>query len=235
MSGRKWLTAVTFALATSANAALVDGGTYVRDSATGLDWLKLSHVNGYSYEQVMAGAGGYTTSGWRYATQSELLSLMTRYVGAQNGAYGQPVSGLASAYFASTYDFVLALGMNIAFNDSRATYNIVSAYYGLQQISVQGFFDDGNSADPWNGLAEVTAVIADPGGIYDYLQYDSVPLGRWLIWADSQEVGRFGPNISSFLVRPSSSVPTPGSLALVLIAIVVLASLRWRPAMGYGA
>ncbi len=85
----------------SAKAAIVEHGTYIADTKSNLDWLNLTILNGYSYEQVVAGALGYTTTGWRYANQSELIGLFSTYVGAQNGQYEVPTSAQTSSYVSS--------------------------------------------------------------------------------------------------------------------------------------
>ncbi|GEM_PF-1666044 len=209
------------------NASLTDNGDYVSDSKTGLDWLKLDILNGYSYEAVDAGALGYTTSGWRFASKDDLLNLITTYVGPATGKYpGFFSSDWSSEIFEATNYLVPLFGMNIAFNDSRAAYNLSGGDFELHQISVQGFFKSSNFSE-LAGLGEITAVIsvsadAPPGPF-------PVPSGRWLVY-DNFFSGSLaqGPNLSSFLVRTTSSVPEPSKLSLFFFCIFITLFVRFK-------
>lgn len=210
-----------FLFAGAAHSALVDGGDFSTDTANGLDWLKLSKVNGYSYNQVASGALGYTTTGWRFATGQELVNLFETNIGIRNGLYGgnfASPNASAAEYFANTEDLVLKLGMNIAFSDDRAVYNLLG-YPNLHQISVQGFFNEG--ALP--GLGEATAVFTG-----DFYAKDA-PFGRWLVWSAEYSPDYQGPNISSFLVRDAvkpASIPEPSGIALLGLGLFGLALAR---------
>ena len=64
----------------SARADLVDLGSVTRDTTAGLDWLDLTQSGGFSYEQIEAGAGGFTGDGWRHATTPEMCDFFARNV-----------------------------------------------------------------------------------------------------------------------------------------------------------
>src|SRR5262245_7557925 len=75
------IAAALFALALYAPPATatlipVEGGLVTRDTNSGLDWLDLSLTAGITYNQIMAGAGGWLADGWRYATGAELCSMV---------------------------------------------------------------------------------------------------------------------------------------------------------------
>ena len=219
----------------TASANLIDRGIYTYDSQTNVDWLDLNVLAGISYDQTLAGAGGYTTSGWRYATTTEILDLFSRYVGPANGGYlGYATNdgyipdfsvpnGSSSDMFQNAYDIVVMMGMNLAFNDNRATYNVdwEPAYVNLHQVSIQGYFDDEN-VGPNKGLAELTAVVSpiDPLA----LTGEFTPFGRWAVFPDRDDApARL--NVSSFLVR-SNPVPVPGTSILLLVGLLALSAAR---------
>jgi len=202
--------------ASVAQADLIDIGDSAIDTSTGLKWLKLSFLVGYSYDQVAGGALDYTTSGWRYATQFEVVDLFTQYIGPQNDGYTNWSSGpnaVSSLYFDDAYNLVIKLGMNLAFNDSRATINLDQP--GLHQISVTGMFNDELTGDSRQGFAEATAVITDDSGANCYLV--SVPCGRWGVTTDFIPADNNSQVRSSFLVR---RVPEPGTFALLMLGLL---------------
>lgn len=63
-------------LAGSAQASLVDFGTYTQDTDSGLEWLDLTETDGLSYKRVkkMIKDSG-SLSGWRYASRDEVRDL----------------------------------------------------------------------------------------------------------------------------------------------------------------
>jgi len=206
------------------NAVLIDRGQHTTDTATELDWLKLDRLVGYSYEEVLNGAGGYLHSGWRYATQEEVVNLFTEYIGPSNGLYFGVMSAQSTSYFQGAENLVIALGMNLAFNDSRATTNFTGS--SIHQISVQGFVVP---SDAPQALAEATAVI-------DFAPTDYAmpgPFGRWGVFDEDRPYGT--PNVSSFLVRETPrKVSEPDTLGLLLIgslcALAVLTPFHRRAA-----
>lgn len=49
----------------------------VRDSATGLDWLRLGETAGVDMATILAGHGGWIGSGWRHATEAEVCEVLS--------------------------------------------------------------------------------------------------------------------------------------------------------------
>jgi hypothetical protein len=206
-----------------ARAALVVAGDSILDTATGLEWLNVRLPNGISYNAIRAGAGGWVAAGWRFATFDEVMSLATGYVGAMNGGYGGlPFSGLSGGYASAAEAFVLTMGMNTAFNDSRAVYDI-QQFPGLQQITTQGWFTDRDSADGRVGIFDVTAVLADSIGVYGV----PAPLGRWSVEENVEDPDRAAPSVSSMLVRGvSTQVPEPATIWLIGASLALMAWMR---------
>ena len=67
---KKWMViaAVLFALTSPVirHAALIAESNYALDTATGLDRINAQTADGYSYNQIKAGVGGFIAAGWRY-------------------------------------------------------------------------------------------------------------------------------------------------------------------------
>lgn len=216
---------LTLFLQNIAHAELTTSGQIISDSISGLEWLNVRNVNDYSYEAIQNGAGGYIQSGWRYATKAEVIDLATHYVGLQNGLYVSPASGLSAEYEANAEATVIAFGMNLAFNDSRAIDNVTSIP-SLHQISIQGMYDDGDSTNASHGVFEITAVLSDGSGTYGP-PGEVQPFGRWAAIDNSQPPYMGTENMSNFLVR-SSPVPEPTSLSLLFLGTMLLGALQRR-------
>lgn len=216
------ITAAAILGCVSAQASLVQRQNTTLDTETGLEWLNVQLPSGYGYNAVGAGAGGWIPAGWRYAWFDEVVALAERYVGPIDGGYSGPTSALSTNYATAAESFVLTMGMNLAFNDARASYNL-QVYPGLRQISTQGMFRDRNSADGRVGIFEVTAVLEDAAGLYGAPE-SFRPFGRWLAVEDFWSDSFASSPISSLLVRETeSTVPEPGTAVLVSIAFFGLA------------
>lgn len=219
-----------------AHANLIDRGIYTYDNKSKLDWLDLNVLAGYSYQQVRDGAGGYLNSGWRFATTAEILDLFTRYVGPVNGAYAGyysekdgfipdfSVPNAASPdMLQDAYDVVVMMGMNLAFNDDRATYNVdwEPAYVDLHQVSIQGYYDDLDEVNSKLGIAELTAVLSYTQAYTPNLPDPTpVPYGRWDV-KDNFDYDQAVPWLSSFLVR-DHPIPSPSTGLLLLVGMLAM-------------
>ena len=71
--------------ASGANASLMSAdfmsggdGLLTVDGGTGLEWLDMTETTGLSFDSVIGGAGGFTTThGFRYATAAEVTTFFT--------------------------------------------------------------------------------------------------------------------------------------------------------------
>ena len=73
---KKTLALVCLTLSLTVNADIVNKGRITHDTATGLDWMDLSHTTNRSYNEISGlFADGQEFSGWRYATQAEVKQL----------------------------------------------------------------------------------------------------------------------------------------------------------------
>lgn len=77
-------------LSHGAQATIIDHGTYLTDTVSGMDWLDVTSSVNMSVNQVNSqfGAGGLF-EGWRYASGDEFNQLVGNYT-------GNPVSGYSS-------------------------------------------------------------------------------------------------------------------------------------------
>jgi hypothetical protein len=198
--------ALTIFLAPLANATLISNTSYFTDTNTGLDWLNNQPLAGQSYNSVLNGYGGYTTSGWRFATAADLRALLAEYVlpvttpdASSAGSttnyteYGQPAYDRA-------YSLIELMGINVSWGnppDPRATKPIYDAYTNeLTGIVTQGWFDDGTN----NGTVGVFDLMA-----YDWNTDNLPPYAMAQISTDFQSANDFhGANVSAILVRNSS-------------------------------
>lgn len=214
-----WVCAATAVSCQAEASTLIDRGSYSADVSTGLDWLKLSVLNGLSYQAVEAGALGYTQNGWRFATMAEIDRLFRSNIPdiGPRLVVNPYYQVWTEQSFDNAYDLVLKLGMNVAFGDDRAAYNITDNDPPLHQVSVQGYFNDQTPGR--HGLAEVTALFASAG------EYPSQ--GRWGYSPDWLNDAP-GPHLSSFLVR-QAPIPEPTTWALSIVGFGLAAvALRRR-------
>jgi len=109
-----FLSSVTFVQ--QSNASIVDSGTFFTDTTSGLDWLDVTASINRSYNDINSqfSVGG-DFEGWRYATGTQLNTLIENHTGASiidpipssitypNGTLAELVS-----YFGSTFEHSIA-------------------------------------------------------------------------------------------------------------------------------
>lgn len=72
------LTLISLCLILPVNAAIVDNGTFITDTATQTDYLKFSETNNHSWLDVVVNDSlGFIGSGWTVVSQTSLFSLVT--------------------------------------------------------------------------------------------------------------------------------------------------------------
>ena len=131
---------VTF-LTSPANATLISkdfassgDGLLTFDSDTGLEWLDLSETLDQSYNDIIGGYGGFTTThSFRYASNAEVLDLI------DNAGGDNPV-GISN--------LLAMLGCTInCSGDNPGAFGIVSETGGLVEYS--WFLNSGANSDVW--------------------------------------------------------------------------------------
>jgi hypothetical protein len=210
-------TAAILSFSWSAYASLVDHGTYITDTSSGLDWLDTQILAGTSYSMVKNGYGGFIGSGWRFARTEDLIGLVETYVGAlpELGAPTWTYLDYSDGAYDRAYAAIETLGINVAFGtppDPRATQG--RWYETLNGIAAQGWYDDGNGEEKIGVFDLAAYVWSDGQGIYAMTE----------IIPDFVSPDYFtGPNVSSILVRDNvSSVPLPGALPLMVSGFLAL-------------
>ena len=174
------------------------------DDDTELEWLDLTATAGLSFEEVMAGAGGFTDLGFRYATLSEVEGLFA----AANivDLFGTPTSTDSDSVFTNLSDLQALIGVTA----SSGGADPVLASNGIH-------LPDAGSAPP--SVLDIVATVT--GGPSEIALIDSTTI-------DSDEGI---PNLGSFLVRGGQGepnpVPEPGAvLGLGAMALAVALTTR---------
>lgn len=215
---KKAVLAAIFSLfASPASAAFIDYGTYLSDEATGLDWLDVTASVNRSYKDVAAqfGAGG-DYEGYRFATITEFRALISGNSNIQNHEnYGQKSMDIPES---GGIDLLIAALGSTSETWCIATYGIPcyernNKPKGTQDI-IRGllYTPDLHAAHPIYEIVHL-AYIADidwnPTDL-DYSWSSTQFIQQLIAPSDSKDYG-----VGSFLVRKTSTVPEPASLALL--------------------
>lgn len=197
--------ALSLCLAPLANATLISNTGYFTDTQSGLDWLNNQSLAGQSYNSVLNGYGGYTTEGWRFATEADLKALLAAYVmpvatpdiSSANTTTNYVDYGQVSHDRA--YSLIELMGINVSWGnppDPRATSLGTDYFTELTGLVTQGWYDDGSN----NGMVGVFDLMA-----YDWSTDDLPPYAMAQFSTDFLSANDFhGPNVSAILVRDSS-------------------------------
>lgn len=103
----------------SANAALIDNGTSMIDTGTGLQWLDLTQTQGMSWNTVLA-SSFVTVDGYAHATETQVITLFTNAgfltTNNVNNVLNNPAANTLLAYLGCTQfcNTVNALGRGFA-------------------------------------------------------------------------------------------------------------------------
>lgn len=187
------------ALPTTANATIVDNGTFLTDTVSNLDWYDVSATAGRSFTSVFdsIGTSGDPLVGWRYASSAEVDTLLFDFTGVPTATIDQTTYGIGDLA-----PLVFMLGVT----DHPLPY----ITNGLT-----------SEADPITGTSHPIATI-----VYDHhpdtyspALYNPAAL-RWY-QADSASDIRVG----SFLVR---AVPEPETYAMMLAGLGLIGFVAHR-------
>lgn len=192
-------------------AGLIDHGSYITDTASGLDWLDVTATQGLSYEQIQASA--LITLGWRFASRGELTTLLANF--------GLPpvIPNSLNSYADPTVRTAVRQVADLLGN------TFTPSSYGGYWYGLVGFYDL-PEYDPMAGFDRVSA----------FFIYDEARDYNQAFIASNNTVFALSvsdPIYGGFLVRAATAVPEPSTLLLVasaLLVSVILIYLRWDTA-----
>jgi len=158
-------------------------GLITFDEDTELEWLDLTATTNLSFEDVIAGAGGFTTTlGFRYATLSEVKDLFV--AAGIDDVLGTPTSNDGDSLFENLTDLQSLIGIT-------ATVGVIDPL----------FFSNGiHLPDSGPALPAVLDVLnTASGGLVDIASFSSSTIAD-----DDSDL-----TIGSFLVRDPDETPNP--------------------------
>jgi hypothetical protein len=137
------------AITGSAQATIIDHGTYLTDTVSGLDWLDVTATIGKSYAQVSANFSNATSAefGWHYATTTQLEKLVSDATAINIQSYGytyflnsdlKPLSTYLG-FTESSSNYTVTIGL---LNETVLTGSLGSAflYNGCSRVSCDGYY-----------------------------------------------------------------------------------------------
>lgn len=189
----------------SVNATLMDHGNYLTDIQSGLDWRDLTDSVNRSFTDVSSQLGtGGDFEGWRYASTAELWQLIFN------------VSGVSITQHNVIYSF--------------ADGPIDSLLDLLGETATGTSIDTPIDRESQGMTSDVTGV---PGGPFYYVSRLYDPPEIITPASDTVITNYYGIRndtateyVGSFLVRTSTTVPSPSSLLLLILGLAGLAIQR---------
>jgi len=195
-----------FGLFSSANAALIDNGSYTSDTQTGLDWLDLTETQNKSYDYVSSQLGtGGLYAGYAYATSSQFYTLVSNYTGV--GAADVFEHDFTEG--ADSIDPLVQLLGNTNTSNSTNSPSLMNSAYGL-------------IADQYDANTHWAALIYDRDEASIYNDFSIAEYYRGL--ANNQA----DVNIGSYLVRQTASIPESPSIFLLALGLLGLFGVARR-------
>lgn len=189
-------------------------GLATRDTVGGLDWLDLSLTSGLDYQAVVAGAGGYTTSGWRVATNYEACSLTSRaWLGTDSASSACPVANSLGAGFNTKPEAVTAaVALVDALTPTLTGFVTSNGVPTNQPFQIARAYFSSHGEEP--GLAFLGIYADAPGEPWNRIGFGAISVNP-----------NPAPGAGTFLVR---AIPEPTTATFLLFGLMLSARKRRR-------
>lgn len=194
------------------NAAIVDGGSFIQDTKTQLDWLKMSFTKGKSYDDILSLINSdISLVGYEFATRVQVKELLNNHYGDNTIGPGPVHDDLN---FTQTYNIIQLFGLTREIQDSRT---------GGPSFSVDQYITIGYVADTFGSR---NTHYATEIHARDYLNEFSYIWDKGFIQFNGNTFGRNNiadEYIGGFLVRSSiSAVPEPSTYIMMMLGLLCL-------------
>jgi len=197
-------------LSTSANAALIDNGTYFTDTDSNLNWLKLTETLSRSYNDVYANlSAGGDYEGWQFATSTQFEDLMI----------GQNITSNTPGCFGGL-NFCGAVNGQAAVDEIVELFGDIGERYtrGRQTESYHGYnygyIADKNTTSTINDANYIALISSTTDSVRTYASWDEADVSGNRVRG-------------SYLVRPTV-VPIPAAVWLFGSGLIALAGFARR-------
>ncbi len=173
----------------SADAALIDNGTYTTETASGLDWLDLSLTTGMSMEDALA-----ANSQWRYATNSEVENIFGQlfdgYFNTEAGGWSLSSNGAYADQLTDVTNFENLFGATQIFFSFPLTQRFVFGLYedeagvirvmGTQFSTQPGFTQTVVEGMDFTQVLDTTTAVTGRGTFLVRSSVVPIPAAIWL-------------------------------------------------------
>lgn len=175
-----------------------------RDTRTNLDWLDLTVTEGRSMNQILSGYGGWVGAGFRYATVAEVRELFSS-------------AGLAEGSYSSS--------LKTEIKQAQLLINLLGSTYASNPPSAGNPFGQQST---YGVTGDRKYIASSSSEDYTYGWIDASDSFAVLNLNGQYRATTEDPLVGSFLVRPVSTVPEPGTYACVLAGLGMVGAMAWR-------